>query len=268
MLWAVLIVILFLKHKHNWFKSEFIDYEFRIGQYKQTGETTENTAIAETNKNRPKSKNNFQNVTPWRQLITEPIETMIAFIHIPKTAGSSFYKLINTDKYGKSMRLRYQNIYPSKFYKNTGSGKKGDPESWNSPGCQFEKQHGGTHCSFSELEDCFDKRYVETVANVKYMTVFREPVRRVISEYFWWRNKVCENCPRKVRKFRGEMCGLKDKDQNWPDDLCRVSGNFTAWLLSPVNVAHNRLVKSVMSMNKMNRRVIFWNPQPIGLDRF
>ena len=253
-LWTVLLVIIFLKHKQSLFESQFSSYEFRIGRYDKTGgnaENTDNTEITEITDIQPKNKHNFQNVTPWHQLTTKPIETMIAFIHIPKTAGSSFYKLINTDKYGKSMRLRYQNIYPSKFYKNTGSGKKGDPESWNSPGCQFEKHHGGTHCSFSELEDCFNKRYVETVPYVKYMTVFREPVRRVISEYFWWRNKVCESCPRKTRKFRGEMCGLRDKDPNWPDDLCRVSGNFTAWLLSPVNVAHNRLAKSVMGMEKM-----------------
>ena len=55
------------------------------------------------------------------------METLLVYIHIPKTAGSTFKKLIN------SINTDLTDWYPGK-----------GTNSWNSPGCLDAHKYGGT----------------------------------------------------------------------------------------------------------------------------
>ena len=128
-------------------------------------------------------------------------------------------------------------------------------KSFNSPGCRSGAGFGGTHCSYSEIQDCIDKdlinlndfednyflqsyprrnrpEYLDMSAKnfteIKYLTIIRHPVTRVLSEYYWWLDK-CSNA--------------------WPRSLCMVGKNsLEAWIKHPQNTAHNRQTKSLISL--------------------
>ena len=68
---------------------------------------------------------------------------------------------------------------------------------------------------------------------VRYFSIVRNPVDRVISEYNWWKGK-------------DRKCS-----DAWPVELCDVSENATEWILSPFNSAHNRQAKSLMEISEM-----------------
>ena len=152
--------------------------------------------------------------TGWKKLDLNPEKSTLVYIHIPKTAGSSFKKRID------KINTKYE------FYPNSRT------QSWNSPGCRKLTKFGGTHCGYSEIKSCIDSHQAtlnySRIQNIKYFSVIRDPVERVISEYFWW----------------------KDKEAfAWSDSLKNSArkGNFTEWILNPENSAHNRQFKSFVN---------------------
>ena len=93
-------------------------------------------------------KNLLENISPWKILDSDPNKTILPYVHVPKTAGSTFRDLLKKD--GQSIsKWPYSNqIFPN-FKTN----------SWNSPGCRPPQSWGGTHCGFAELDSCLKNNY-------------------------------------------------------------------------------------------------------------
>ena len=113
-------------------------------------------------------------VQAWQKL-NNSSDLLLTFIHIPKTSGSSFFNTVREAAVTADIK-----IFPN------------HQNSFNSPGCRKNREFGGTHCSFSELNDCFVTKRAqigyENLQNPtnKYFSIIRNPIDRVISEYFWW----------------------------------------------------------------------------------
>ena len=151
---------------------------------------------------------------PW-PYFTSTNTTILPFIHIPKTGGSSFWLKLK-QKIGSSSPKIKNILYPPKNFK-----------SFNSPGCKKGKSFGNTHCGFVELENCFNQGWAEIKNHYmsrKYISIIRHPVQRVISEYYWWKSRNCNPA--------------------WSESLCQDRENFKNWILNEENTAHNRQVKS------------------------
>jgi hypothetical protein len=157
---------------------------------------------------------------------------VIVFVHIPKTAGSVFFDKMR----GRAKGLKYYPDGQHSFH-DRGCGEKG----------------GTAHCDYTELAMCFEKDYTKGMPShllrpatqLKYVTLLREPVQRVVSEYFW-------GCGAKVNKrFTGEHEGKVLFD--WPRSLWNNMANsclkgaplaeLQKWFKEPSNPAHNRYMK-------------------------
>jgi hypothetical protein len=87
-----------------------------------------------------------------------------------------------------------------------------------------------------EGKDCFGKKAQndtkDSPAQFKktplYYTILRDPVERVISEYFWW---------------------YGNKHSAWTDGMKLHHQNITAWIVEPTNVAHNRQALTLLAMS-------------------
>ena len=186
-----------------------------------------------------------RNLKPWPILESSPEKTLLPLIHVPKTGGSSFYEHL------KDWALSENYPYTAAFYPNLEgieSKRNTSIASYHSPGCRSSHSWGATHCSYSELHDCFDKdlanlkksdqnlEQTQTQAQAqtsnfysskfrdqrKYFAIIRHPITRVLSEFWWWREKCV------VQKLK-----------TWPDPLCRHINNLKDWILSPYNNVHN-----------------------------
>ena len=196
-------------------------------------------------------KNLFENITPWPILNSNPTTTILPYVHVPKTAGSTFRGFLgHWDK--------YEWPYRSAMYPRWGT------KSYNSPGCRSGADWGGTHCGYAELDDCirndfanlYDNQavkwqYFKTFprptprpgylndtlishySNIKYLSIIRNPVVRVVSEYYWWK-------PADASIQRGKACGVP----SWSPNLCWNSKTLEEWTKSDYNHGHNRQVKS------------------------
>jgi len=150
------------------------------------------------------------------------LQDLFVFMHIPKCSGSSFKKYLCEITEG------YEDIHWFNSCKEW--------QSFNAPGCG-PADWGGTHCSYHELQDClatnrakfFDnsnpyKRKVKQGEKPLFITVLRDPVERVISEYFWWKD--FKDCKRL---------------HEWGECLCQAGRKgLDAWIESPCNLGHNR----------------------------
>ena len=169
----------------------------------------------------------FDSIQPWPVLTTNPADTTLMFIHIPKTAGTTFRKDL----------LSINTPYSSFWYPPKGSN------SWNSPGCMLQKSFGATHCSYSELNNCYNNNFMNSYVNPsqnnvnKWISIVRDPVMRVISEYYFWRKTVCN------RPIGEPHC--------WSNELCSVKDDLSAWIKSPYNSAHNKFVKTLNNFENL-----------------
>lgn len=143
------------------------------------------------------------------------------FIHIPKCAGSEFWECF----WSSLPRLEDGDPTWSHMFPSTGW-------SYHSLGCSSHPK-GGAHCTVDELEDCLvggfattpNYKYSPQPTSHKFITILRNPVTRVLSEYYWWTQ------PGKVVTA-------------WPNELILAAKDgLKEWVLSPYNVAHNRMVK-------------------------
>lgn len=94
-----------------------------------------------------KLQNLFDTIQPWPILKSNPNSTLIPWVHIPKTAGSSFKEALNDfgRKYTSTEWPYRKCFFPN--YKQSSS---------ISPGCRSGKPSGLSHCRYSELKECID----------------------------------------------------------------------------------------------------------------
>ena len=225
-----------------------------------------------------------ENISPWKILDSDPKNTLLPYVHVPKTAGSTFRGFLheNTNSHSTAKKWPYRNqIYPS-FTTN----------SWNSPGCR-PFSWGGTHCGFAELDSCLKNDYANLYSknskstekyfqtwprphprpaslnstliskyknNIKYFSIIRNPIKRVISEYYWWKPEESQ-----IQKNWG--CG----HPAWSPDLCWESRNVKSWTKSIFNSAHNRQMKSlypmkIMQTNNKNTKTYPIYPENLKFD--
>eukprot|EP01104_Vermistella_antarctica_P020587 TRINITY_DN8867_c0_g1_i1.p1 TRINITY_DN8867_c0_g1~~TRINITY_DN8867_c0_g1_i1.p1 ORF type:complete len:604 (-),score=94.83 TRINITY_DN8867_c0_g1_i1:76-1887(-) len=161
--------------------------------------------------------------------------------------------------------------------------------SWNVLGCNAKQGSpkylprpsvGPTHCSYAEILSCLqshDARFTSSPSvpphkvvphlrapHLAFVTLLREPVARVVSEYFWWRH-TC-NTGVSLRSWPTQLCvdmnvGIMDAHSKVslpPTKRAQASFahmekftvdeermRFLAWVKSPYNVAHNRQTKQL-----------------------
>ena len=157
-----------------------------------------------------------KNPPAWSALTLPKSSTLLVYIHVPKTAGSSFRGLIN----------QFLPVYKH-WYPDTGT------KSFVAKYCGTNRDTNiCTHGSLSEITNCLDNNPDPNLepfrlTNRKFISVVREPVSRVISEFYYWRNK---SAPA------------------WPDVL-RTETNrndLKKWVKTDPNSAYNRQAKSMV----------------------
>ena len=179
---------------------------------------------------------NQTNVTNATTATTTPTTTVHVWMHIPKTAGTAgydtFLKAIHLQQRRKRPELR-EAVFPPI-----------SSNDWNSPGCNPAIDYGASHCAPSELRHCFETRTEAVFARMQipfsqqkqqqqhllqFYTILRDPVERVLSEYFWWRKN-----PHVAA---------------WTASMRAHRQDLEAWVRDDTNVAHNRQATFVL----MNR---------------
>jgi hypothetical protein len=137
----------------------------------------------------------------------------IAFVHVPRTGGDSFFDALNA-----SATVGHLNLFPPSNLVH----------SWTAPGCtQREGVFGSAHCTFSELAACLEKGAHRE--NLKFVTVVREPVSRTISEFHWW-----------TRAHAGKTSAQRF----WNERTAKEAEHgLLNWARDPRNNAYNRQVK-------------------------
>jgi len=131
-------------------------------------------------------------------------------MHIPKTAGTWAY-----EKYYKS--------HPSLMNRDIASPQCGDQDT-------PVLVKGVNHATLGELQYCFEHKFPGERNYV--VTQIRDPVDRVISEYYFFKNRMV--------KYSGKQ---KPDNVNWWTDEMReiaMDGSFEDWILMDDNIAHNR----------------------------
>ena len=222
-------------------------------------------------------KDLFENISPWKKLHSDPNKTILPYVHVPKTAGSTFRAFLqrNSGRWQRGLPRKQRGL-PGSLSKWPYSNQlfpDFDTNSFNSPGCR-PFPWGGTHCGFAELDSCLKNdyanllpKYQKTQAtenyfrtwprprprpanlnntliskykdNIKYLSIIRNPLKRVVSEYYYWKPK------NESRIIKHEGCG----HPSWSPGLCWDSKSIKNWTESIYNSAHNRQLKSFYPMN-------------------
>ena len=150
-------------------------------------------------------------------------DSPLVMVHIPKCAGASFW-------------LTVVRSLPSSVPRY--------PRSTNTLAVGCGTAVGSHHCSVRELEACAERAGPVAVAvprwlpagEVRYVTVVREPVARVVSEYMW---AVTEKRGKLRNGFHGQFDWRRETWDALPtQDPSRF---FRAWVLDGANTAHNRM---------------------------
>jgi len=133
---------------------------------------------------------------------------VVAWYHVPKTSGFATH----TDTV---LQLKAQGTvtYPeTRTFPHPGS----IGENFAS-GCQ----HSHWHCTPGEMDECLRLQH-PSAQRVGWMTVVRDPVQRVLSEYSFYRGK------RMYYGWTNSMIAASDAD------------NLEAWIVDENNTAHNK----------------------------
>ena len=192
--------------------------------------------------------------------------TPLAFVHVPKSAGASFWTSVRAivALANASSRVRI-------FFGD-------DDNPTTNPGCASGR-HGATHCSAAEIDTCLLRGLATqlvhpnparpyTISNrpfllaegvlPRFVVVLREPVARLRSEFYWW--AVSERPYNHASSFYN--CSSSPIG-DWPLELCEAfaarpaapprspgfanatAAAFVRWLRHPANRAHNRQTKQL-----------------------
>lgn len=131
-------------------------------------------------------------------------------MHIPKTAGTWAY-----EKYFKG--------HPAMKNRDIAAGKCGKA------GTEILVK-GVNHATFGELLFCFENKF--TTKKNFVVTQIRDPVDRVISEYYFFKDRM-----------QSHMEENEDDNVNWWTEEMReiaMKGSFLDWINMEGNIAHNR----------------------------
>lgn len=196
-------------------------------------------------------------IKPWPFLPKHSFHSKsptLIHLHIPKTAGSQFKRLLASSTMSDPSRPTwYRNInswFPAvRDYSWAAAGCAKTRQNVKSKSCLYgnnckektgNELDAGTHCGMSEMEDCILKKDArldyENFRDWTYISSIREPVNRVLSEFYWWRGKGC--LQRHITSQR--------LTRAWTFELCSQTKNLTNWILHENNSAHNRQFKSLV----------------------
>ena len=185
---------------------------------------------------------------------------VLAFIHIPKCAGTAFFnrcREVTSQGPGRTRATGETEPgpadgftwYPQEAcYTSLADGRSEicRTNSWNSPGCSSEP-FGGTHCGVSETADCLDRGLAQLKpplgpddAKPLFVTIIRNPVERVLSEYAWWRKRCVEE-----RAWTAGLCAAPKIRGATPEE------RLLAWVNTHENNAHNRMTKMLAHLPAM-----------------
>ena len=223
----------------------------------------------------------IKTLEPWNLLDSSipPEKTLLPFLHIPKTAGTTFFGGVRNSK-NKSEKLT-NFTYQESIYPNPISNYK----SFHSPGCRDNGPKGGTHCSFLETNECLKLDYAEltrgeknlknqTIINyfstypkysslwsrkrpesvkrysdfeqIKYFSIIRNPISRVLSEFHWWKldEKDCKDCKdeNKLDRCIEKIEKLMTPSWTWP--MKYSTCDLSEWIDANQQIAHNRQVRN------------------------
>jgi len=203
-------------------------------------------------------------------------DVLYPFVHIPKTAGQSFWQCIQDQMEARGLSSSWKRVFPNSghSFAAPGCGSSKDPAmkrmaQWTAVTNvgQFNeaawwndlKEHAGVHCSASELQSCISSGFSENVSQdpsrqswmtqwvsghpwnrqapqTKYITILRHPLPRVLSEYYY--------CAKTVN-LGGSEHVLWAWSAWWPQELFLASFSLQTWISSPYNNAHNRMTKQL-----------------------
>jgi tetratricopeptide (TPR) repeat protein len=167
------------------------------------------------------------------------------FTHIPKTAG----KLI-TDIVGQQFaeEERFLFLFDDTFYDEYKRQRETD---------RYQKlRFFAGHLSYD---------LIELVAPDYTFTFLREPIDRVISCYFYWRQVHCND---KTTDFEGNVCDLIDTQVDWEEDLMRHLLNpYTGKSLELLNTQTWQIASNLYNRQPWSERDIM-NRAKAHLDSF
>ncbi len=98
----------------------------------------------------------------------------LIFLHLPKTGGSSFLEVLKF-AYGEEQVRHFERDECLDL-------KKRGQKISEVIGPEIKVIHG--HIRFSEIKDIYKKQ------KPKLITFLREPIARVVSNYYWWKNSL------------------------------------------------------------------------------
>ncbi|GMH69078.1 hypothetical protein TrLO_g10660 [Triparma laevis f. longispina] len=185
-------------------------------------------------------------------------------------------------------------FFPSSAYQSFNAMHcRSPPEPYSESDDVFEVKKLGTHCTRSELHGCLSSRRAsifgesdveQTLSNgtpveIKYVTLIRDPIDRVLSEYYWGREHGLSQ-PEKARKKEMEKeTGINSNQQfsqqhqqksskkpsnklrnkkrtrepipkwgDWSENMMAAAivnstDSFSRWIHHPDNKANNRMVR-------------------------
>ena len=151
-------------------------------------------------------------------LVVQPQKNLILVIlHIPKTSGTHWYKLITRKLFTQTS----DNVYTKSCQNEYGLIKcKFNSYSRNTEDIFRQSQVCNTHSGYSDLIDCIKAKrpYLSANSDIQMITFLREPVKRYISQIYyrpdglWARDLSEKKCPN--FKLYDKSCNTKSTWQN------------------------------------------------------
>mmetsp|Transcript_49598 Transcript_49598/g.92373 ORF Transcript_49598/g.92373 Transcript_49598/m.92373 type:complete len:546 (+) Transcript_49598:50-1687(+) len=183
---------------------------------------------------------------------------LLVYIHVQKCAGSVFKSSLET-VVQRSLAQRHPRVFR-----------------WFPVPDAYSYKHGGCHaldsmhCTFSEIQTCLlaDRAVLKhlgphrraAAARSTFVTILRQPVQRVVSEFFWGRRNWCQNATAEFLNsthrseqymWHSRSCLHANNGRfgNFPKAMTHVFSeqDLINWVKSPENLSHNRLTKHLLA---------------------
>ena len=114
----------------------------------------------------------FRSITPFLPQNSDPETTLLPFFHIPKTGGEGWWAFLK--KQSRLATFHELNSYQNSFWPRMDfNHTQGTYKSLSSPGCKGGTP-AGTHCDFGEIRKCLENNwanfYLKSAEADKYFT--------------------------------------------------------------------------------------------------